>query len=246
MAKSRIGYKKKGKMQGTYVKKKPTANPTRKRQSIPQSTNCDIPPPLSPETPNLRSKKNSLASRSISMRISAYYHYIYVLDAPHKEHWAGVDGTISLIRKALHLRISQSRMIERVLNEIVRCMTIGVEFDGTYLSEHNRGRKVSIKPGSPEETLIATWMEAHCGFRMTTILVNEHRRQQGMERVSRYAVMSAFYRLKPVIRIIQKEQSGGNNEEWKQASYNICKQMQIMRGELTDEEIMTDRDGKSI
>ena len=55
--------------------------------------------------------------------------------------------------------------------------------------------------------------------------------------------MSAFYRLAPQIKVIQKVQSGGNNEGWMNASYNVTKQMQIMLGELSDDEIMTDREG---
>ena len=121
-------------------------------------------------------------------------------------------------------------------------MTIGLDYNG--LNENNaHGRKVSILPGSQEETLIANWMEQHCGFRMTTLLVNEHRRECGKDRVSRFAVMSAFHRLQPKIELIEKIQSGGNNEAWIDASYNITKQMKIMLGELTIDEIMTDRKG---
>ena len=35
-------------------------------------------------------------------------------------------------------------------------------------------------------------MEAHCGFRFTTEQVDEHRRQEGLERVSWFCVMSTF------------------------------------------------------
>ena len=55
--------------------------------------------------------------------------------------------------------------------------------------------------------------------------------------------MAAYHRLAPKINVIQKIQSGGNNQGWIDASYNITKQMQIMLGELSDEEIMTDREG---
>ena len=179
---------------------------------------------------------------TIRLRYAIYYQYIDILDAPHPEHWHGTNGTVSLIRMNLHLRISQTRMIKRTLDDIVRSMAIGFEYNGS--NEVKNGRKTSISPGSQEESLIANWMESHCGFRMTTILVNEHRREAGKERVSRFAVMSAFHRLKPKVQIIEKIQSGGNNEAWIQASYNITKQMKIMLGELTDiDEIMTDREG---
>ena len=111
-------------------------------------------------------------------------------------------------------------------------MSIGFNYNG--LSELTHGRKISISPGFQKETLIANWMESHCGFRMTTILVNEHRREAGKERSSHVVVMSAFHWLKPKVQIIEKIQSGGNNEAWIQALYNITKQMKIMLGELTD------------
>ena len=47
--------------------------------------------------------------------------------------------------------------------------------------EHWLGKEGTI-------AVIANWMESHVGFRMTTTLVNEHRREQGDERVSVSAV----------------------------------------------------------
>ena len=101
-----------------------------------------------------------------------------------------------------------------------------------------------ILPGSAEESLLATWMESHVGFRMTTILVNEHRREQGEERVSVSAVMSAFYRLQPKVNVLQKLQSGRLNKGWKDASYNIAKQMLVILGQLNEDDVMTDEQGK--
>ena len=75
------------------------------------------------------------------------------------------------------------------------------------------------------------------------MLVNEHRREEGSERVGVTSVINAFYRLRPRINIIQKVQSGGLNEGWMNASYNIAKQMKIMLGEMNMDEIMTDREG---
>ena len=92
---------------------------------------------------------------------------------------------------------------------------------------------------------MANWMESHVGFRMTTLFVNEHRREEGKERVSVSAVMSAFYRLQPQVNVLQKLQSGGLNQGWIDASYNISKQMLIMLGKLTVDEVMTDEASKS-
>ena len=54
------------------------------------------------------------------------------------------------------------------------------------------------------------------------------------------AVMNAFYRLQPKVNIIQNVQSGGLNQAWMNASYNIAKQIQIMLGRISEDEVMTD------
>jgi len=184
-------------------------------------------------------------SRRRCYRMAIQYQYIDIMDAPHKSYWSGKGGTISVIRKALHMSTNQRRTIKRTLQEITKCMREGVIFDGSIEKENKQGRKIIILPGSFEELLIANWMEAHCGFRFTTMMVNEHRRQQGDDDVSVYAVMAVFYRLKPKVDVIKKVQSGGHNEKWIQASYNVTKQMKIMLGELTEDEVMTDNAGKN-
>ena len=183
----------------------------------------------------------SLQPSDIHLRHAIYYVYVHVLDAPHEEHWSGKEGTIAIIRKKLELPPHTRRKIHRTLDLIMSSLRKGMIFDGKW--ETNAGRPILIKPGSTEETLIANWMESHVGFRMTTTLVNEHRREQGDERVSVSAVMSAFYRLQPKIDIIGKAVSGGLNKNWMEASYNISKQMQIMLGKLSDDEIMMDKEG---
>ena len=179
-----------------------------------------------------------------SLRHAIYYYFIYHLDAPHEEHWGGKEGTISLIRKHLCLPPHTRRKICRTLQCIIHHIRTGTPFTGNY--ESHAGRKVLIESGSTEEELIARWMEAHLGFRMTTMLVNEHRREEGEERVSVSAVVNAFYWLEPKINIIEKVQSGGLNAAWLQASYNISKQMQIMLGKISMEEIMTDQEGRTV
>ena len=159
-------------------------------------------------------------NKRVCYRLAIYYHYIKILDAPHEIHWNGKEGTISLIRKALRMHPCQRRVIKRTLQEIMRCATEGIEFNGKIQYVNKLGAKIIISPGSAEELLIANWMENHCGFRMTTAMVNEHRRQQGDIDVSVFCVMSAFYRLTPKVNVLVKVQSGGHNQGWIAARYN--------------------------
>ena len=77
----------------------------------------------------------------------------------------------------------------------------GEDFDGQIKQKVKNRSKIIISPGSIKESLIASWMEAHCGLRFTMEQVNEHRGQQGLEGVSIYCIVSVFYRLKPKIDI---------------------------------------------
>ena len=180
----------------------------------------------------------------IQLQNAIYYIYVATLDAPHEEHWSGKEVTISIIRKKLGLPPHTRILIRRTLELIIKTFKDGTIFDGKYATA--AGRPVSIKPDSTEETLISDWMEAHVGFWMATLLVNKHRREQGEVRVSVSAVMSAFYHLQPKITVIEKVQSGGFNQNWKDASYRVAKQMQIMLGKLSDDEIMTDKAGNAL
>ena len=122
----------------------------------------------------------------------------------------------------------------------MRCMQEGEDFDDKIKNRNKQGRKICIVPGSVEENLNATWMEAHCVFWFTAEQINEHQGQQGLEGVSRYCVMSAFYRLQLKIDVLQKVVSGGHNEKWIQARQNVTQQMQVMQGRLTRDKIMVD------
>ena len=66
------------------------------------------------------------------------------------------------------------------------------------------GRPNMIEAGSPEEFIIADWMEANLGFRNTTIMVNQHRIDEGRVPVGRNTVMNAFNRMDPLVTPIKK------------------------------------------
>ena len=248
---ARIGRKYKKKMQGTssYAKKVLSPNspspPSNKRKRVNyKSRGISYAAPIEYEygydVPNSKSPVER-----ISTRYSIYYTWVYRLDAPPEKDWKGRDGTIHTIRHILGMPPHARSKIRRVLEEAMRCLRVGKYFDGTIEPKNKLGRKVVILPGSAEELLMANWMESHIGFRMTTLLVNEHRKEEGKERVIVSAVMSAFYRLQPKVSVLQKLQSGGLNQGWMDASYNVSKQMLVMLGKLTVDEVMTDEAGKS-
>ena len=60
------------------------------------------------------------------------------------------------------------------------------------------------------------------------------------------AVMTAFNCLQPKIVAIGNVKSGGLDQNWIDVSYCVAKQMQIMLGKLSDDEIMSDKEGNAL
>ena len=56
--------------------------------------------------------------------------------------------------------------------------------------------------------------------------------------------MTAFYWHDPKIDVLSKVVSGGHNEKWIHARFNVSKQMEVVMGNLTAEEVLTDRNGE--
>ena len=53
---------------------------------------------------------------------------------------------------------------------------------------------------------------------MTTLMVNQHRHEEGLIPVGRSCVMNAFYRMRPLVTKVKKMPQGNiNNEEWVRA-----------------------------
>ena len=69
-------------------------------------------------------------SKRIKVRHVMYYHYEAILESPPKPHWRGRGGTIALIYTALELPPRHQRSVSRTLNEFMRCMVEGEDFDG--------------------------------------------------------------------------------------------------------------------
>ena len=89
----------------------------------------------------------------------------------------------------------------------------GEKYRGLDRRRNNKGQPKMILEGSSDEGIIADWMEANLGFRMTTIMVNQHRVEEGRFPVGRNAVMNAFDRMNPILSKIQKRCQGDTNNE---------------------------------
>ena len=62
----------------------------------------------------------------------------------------------------------------------VRCLELGIEYIGDKEKDYIERNTRKLKPGSIDEQLVANWMEDGLGFRRTTMLLNVHRKEQGL------------------------------------------------------------------
>ena len=97
------------------------------------------------------------------------------------------------------------KKIRRVFSECDDCIQKGLPFDYYHSNKKQTGRPPIIEFGSVEEGIIADWVEADMGSRMTTKMVNEHRLCIGKPPVSKNVVLCHIKRMKPIISTIKKK-----------------------------------------
>ena len=81
-------------------------------------------------------------------------------------------------------------------------------------------------------------MEMNLGFRNTTVIVNTYRVEEGRQPVGRNAIMNAFGRMTPQVSVIAKiPQSNVNHDGWQRARKNQTKQLLVMLGGISVDEL---------
>ena len=122
----------------------------------------------------------------------------------------------------------------------------GSEFTGESLITKN-AKLPMIPKGSQEESIVADGMEMNLGISATTAMVNQHRLERGQCLVSRSAAFNSYHGLNPVVRPVKKRAQGNDdNVQWKNARYLQTKQMCVMTGLLSKEDIQKDCHDKKI
>jgi hypothetical protein len=168
------------------------------------------------------------------LRTAIGTYFMQALRAPHFTLWGGKVGVISSLINTWNLPKNSRRYVKHIIQSTVQCINNKVSYHGLTKRNESGGRPQIIQQGSVEEGIIAEWMEAGLGFRFTTLMVNQHRIDEGNYPIGRNAVMNHFDRMRPKITKIQKCcQANSNNEKWVLARFNQCKQYLIMFGKIT-------------
>lgn len=167
-------------------------------------------------------------------RVSIAVAYIDVFDAAPEELWNGVDGTISGIQEHLKIPRGSRDVIVRVLEDVVQCHKLGVEYTPARKAGCGGDNKL-ILLGSLEEQIVADNMESGLGLTQTTRLVNVYRREEGLLDVGRSAVHSAYLRLEPVVTQILDAKQGSYDvhSAWAKARLMFVLQLLVRLGQMT-------------
>ena len=199
------------------------------------SPNC-ITPDKSLPYPKEPKKGKLLCERSTRLAIAKYY--TDVLDTPPKFKWIGQNGTIATIARTLKISKGSSRMILNVLNDVTACLEEGLEYDGSRKQIDVVRETRKLKAGSLDEQLIADWMEDGLGYRLTTMLLNSHRQQQGLPLVGLKSIYNAINRLSPRFsRIDKKPQTAENLDLWSEARMNWVSHLLIRSKSIRNKDL---------
>ena len=137
--------------------------------------------------------------------------YRFVLHGPPPEEWDGNHGSIRKVCDMFGWKANnhnKHRKIRSIFLECEELLCKGLSFNQNKSKKLRTGRPPVILPGSVEEGIIADWMEANMGARMTTKMVNEHRRSQGLDTVSKNVILRHVKRMTPKVTTIKKKESG--------------------------------------
>ena len=84
------------------------------------------------------------------------------------------------------------------------------------------------------------------GFRLTTMLLNEHLRQEGLQEIGIKSVYNSFYRLNPLItRIDKKAQMPEKLELWAEARFNWVTQLLLRTNSIQSQDLPDELKNKS-
>ena len=171
-----------------------------------------------PDIKDIHRLEQDATTTTLMRRHAIAYHYLIVLGAPPKVDWDGKGGTVGKIVQALLIPPGSSNLVKKVLLDVEYAILTGSEYDGT-VDLTNMGRPSTIEKSSIELQIIADAIKGGQSMDDATVLVNEHRQEDGKEPLGRTAVYKASLSLAPNVTTIQSMSQG----EGRPASSNYHK-----------------------
>jgi hypothetical protein len=137
----------------------------------------------------------------------------------------------SKIQSLLAIPSGSRNSILKVLQDVDFCMVAGVPYDSS-VDRTSGGATSVIKDDSVELQILAGALEAGKSMDKATVLVNEHRREDGSKPVGRSAVYSRSLSLDPVVSETGQQSQGNRDGEsnYGKARYNYVQHLLVRFG----------------
>lgn len=118
---------------------------------------------------------------------------------PDESKWKGKNGTQAKIR--MDLNIHERTVLEDIMRDHLQCARLGTKYQGES-NMSNAGRKPILTTTSVEAQIVADSTERGCSIPQACVLVNQHRKDEGLPSCTESAVQGLIVRLKPVMQRI--------------------------------------------
>ena len=163
-------------------------------------------------------------------RMAIAYLYKTLLSPPEDE-WDGQNGIVPKIRRALQIPLRTN--IKSTLKDIAEHERLGIRYNGDRIVTGTLGRPPILTVDSPEAQIVADSIEAGLSIFQTTLLCNEHRRQEPLEALTKSPVETLVKKLKPLVTAVKKRKQGSTDENspWARGRYRWATQI-LIRTEL--------------
>lgn len=177
-------------------------------------------------------------------RISICYYFKFVLHEPPQEEWDGKGGAIPTIRHAL--RIPPRTDLKSMLLDFLEHERTGVEYKGDRINGSTLGRPPILTTDSVEAHIVADSIEDGLSVPQTTLMCNEHRRQEGQSALTEAPVYTLVKKLKPKVSSVKKRKQGKKDVDspWSKGRYRFTTQLlvrfEILRAQKKDDGTVPD------
>eukprot|EP00978_Attheya_sp_CCMP212_P008684 scaffold20425_cov45-Attheya_sp.AAC.2 len=163
----------------------------------------------------------TLLDISRAKRMAIAYLFIEVHGSPSDTNlWTKRKGIIYEIRQSLSL--PRQTDIKRYLDDIIEARNNGTAYLGDqhiYPNTGPLGRPALIEETSADAQIVADAIEDGMSIRLTTMLVNLHRQEQGLSAYTKAPIIHIMKKMKPIVTKIKitKQGSRDANSPWAKA-----------------------------
>ena len=177
--------------------------------------------------------KEDVINERKARRMAIAYIFIHVLGAPAEAEWDGTNGAIPKIRKALD--IPEKSPIKSILYDILEHKRMGLEYKGDrIITDSPLGRTPILTLDSPEAQIVADAIEDGLSIVQTTMMCNEHRRQEQLIALTKAPIEGLIKKMKPLVTKITKTKQGNRdaNSPWARGRYGWSTQILVRLGTI--------------